>query len=138
MSTIHYTSDACVLCGTCAYVCPAGAIDITRTTAHEKSYDFTIWHNSCTLCGNCEYFCPTKAIYLTHDESKVTLQEEKYTSVTQGIVSYTTCAKCAKEMIRIPDAFIRKGYNTITESLTSLFTLCPECRRDHTFAKRVL
>ena len=80
---VSFNTDICVLCGTCQYVCPAGAINIEESH-NKKGFDFQVWHNSCTLCGNCEYFCPTTAIRLSRDFNEVNLQENKYKNVTFG------------------------------------------------------
>lgn len=134
---LTFNKEQCVLCQTCAFVCPAGAINISCIEPH-KSYDFIIWHNTCTLCGNCTYFCPTGAIALSSTLAEATLQSEKYTSITANIVEYTECPHCHEPMIQVPLSMLQKGFEKVNEELTSLFKLCPQCRRDHTFAKRAL
>lgn len=134
---ITFNKEQCVLCQTCVYVCPAGAINISCIEP-QKSYDFIIWHNTCTLCGNCTYFCPTGAIALSDTLAQTSLQSEKYTSITANIVEYGECSHCHEPMINIPKPLLEKGFKDVSEELTSLFTLCPKCRRDHTFAKRAL
>jgi len=134
---VAFQKDQCVLCQTCAFVCPAGAINISCITP-QQSYDFIIWHNTCTLCGNCAYFCPTGAIALSSTLAEATPQSEKYTSVTANIVEYGTCSKCHEPMINVPKNMLQKGFKNVNEELTALFNLCPTCRRDHTFAKRAL
>jgi ferredoxin len=134
---VDFHKDECVLCQTCAFVCPAGAINISCIKPQE-SYDFIIWHNTCTLCGNCAYFCPTGAIYLSNDLAQATPQSEKYTAITANIVEYGACTQCHAPLINVPQSMLQKGFKNVTEELTSLFSLCPQCRRDHTFAKRVL
>ena len=134
---IDFNPDNCILCATCQFVCPAGAIDIQRSKEKKTSYDFTVWHNTCTLCGNCEYFCPTKAIYMSEDTAQSSLQEDKYTNIMSKTVTYSTCTLCGEEMIKIPDALLLKGFGFIDEHNKALFSLCPQCRQKQTFLKRV-
>lgn len=126
--------DECILCRTCQYVCPAGAINIEAKDA--THFSFIIWQNSCTLCGNCTYFCPTKAIYSAQDTAPINLQGDKYTTTTSKEVVYQTCSNCNASMIVIPDSVIKKGFDTCTPELRALFNLCPQCRATHTFSKR--
>ena len=134
---VAFEKEQCVLCQTCAFVCPAGAINISCVKP-EQSYDFIIWHNTCTLCGNCAYFCPTGAITLSNKRAETTPQSEKYTSITANMVEYTECPHCHKPMINVPQTLLQKGFENVNEALTTLFSLCPKCRRDNTFERRVL
>ena len=51
----YVISDACVSCGTCAGVCPVGAIS-------EGDGKYVIDANACLDCGSCAGACPTEAI----------------------------------------------------------------------------
>ena len=133
---LSFDNERCILCQTCAFVCPAGAIDISAKTS--LSYDFTIWHHSCTLCGNCTYYCPTGAISLSTLRPQATPQSQKFSTVTSHVVLYATCPSCHESMIKTPTSLLQKGFTTLSEPLKELFTLCPNCRRTHTFEKRVL
>lgn len=47
---IHNDSSRCVGCGSCAYVCPTGAIEVTRGgDTYTWSYD----PGKCTFCARC-------------------------------------------------------------------------------------
>ena len=48
-------TDACVSCGTCAGVCPVGAIS-------EGDGKYVIDAGACLSCGACAGACPTGAI----------------------------------------------------------------------------
>ncbi len=48
-------SDECIQCGTCASVCPMGAI-------HEGDGKYEIDTNVCVECGACMANCPVGAI----------------------------------------------------------------------------
>ncbi|MDO4438020.1 MAG: 4Fe-4S binding protein [Eubacteriales bacterium] len=48
-------TDACVMCGSCADVCPTGAIS-------EGDGQYVIDADVCVDCGSCAGQCPTGAI----------------------------------------------------------------------------
>ncbi len=47
---IHNDPAACVGCGSCAYVCPTAAIEVTRSG---DSYTWAYDIGKCTFCGRC-------------------------------------------------------------------------------------
>ena len=51
----YVISDACVLCGSCADVCPLGIIA-------EGDGKYVIDADQCVDCGSCEAECPNGAI----------------------------------------------------------------------------
>ena len=56
-----YTVDGgCVLCGTCAKVCPMGNIAVT---------DHVAFGQSCATCQACIHACPSRAIHMRGERS---------------------------------------------------------------------
>lgn len=53
--------DNCILCGTCAKVCPVGTISLEGTKAQHTL-------KNCQACYACVHACPQKAIKFTIDE----------------------------------------------------------------------
>ncbi len=51
---IHNDASRCVGCGSCAYVCPTGAIEVTRSG---DTYRWTYDPGKCTFCARCIERC---------------------------------------------------------------------------------
>ena len=70
-------SEACLVCGICAKVCPTGALELKQEgkTLNDMSYLLramkpTSVNESCVHCGLCEDICPRACIQVTRDTSK--------------------------------------------------------------------
>lgn len=133
---VELEKNSCVLCGTCQYVCPSGAIDIEESE-NKKGFDFRVWHNTCTLCGNCEYFCPTNSIRLSTEFNKINLQKDKYKNITVEQIKYVKCRECGTNMIKVSDELLLKGFENINSQIKKLAFTCHTCRQNKTFLKRV-
>jgi hydrogenase-4 component H len=55
----EYNSAECVGCGTCAQVCPTGAI-VVRDYKEKKLRTLTVEYTSCIHCGQCNEKCITE------------------------------------------------------------------------------
>lgn len=63
----YVVDDNCILCGTCAKVCPANNINVK---------DRVIFDNKCEVCYACIHNCPKKAIHLKLERSKERFRNE--------------------------------------------------------------
>ena len=54
---IIFDAETCKLCGACARLCPAKAIEVNRQTRVVKYYPF-----NCIYCGTCMEGCPSQSI----------------------------------------------------------------------------
>lgn len=71
----RYHKDDCVGCGTCAQVCPAGAISVTDDMINLLRI-LKIDYNSCIHCGQCEEHCITqKGVLLSTEYSFATMDK---------------------------------------------------------------
>ena len=63
----YIIDDSCILCGTCAKVCPANNIKVT---------DKVIFGSNCEVCYSCIHNCPKRAIHLKNEKSVVRFRNE--------------------------------------------------------------
>ena len=59
---IEFDWENCKLCGMCARVCPAEAIEMMPVTEKRKAPLF--YQDRCIYCGQCAEVCPPKVIFL--------------------------------------------------------------------------
>jgi len=120
--------ESCVGCGVCATVCAGNAIKhVEREDGSGK--DFYVWHNTCTFCGLCQHYCPTDAIRLTNNWSTAHRNEDKYKMKEHEFIPYARCSECNQPMPHMPHAMLGHIYGNPTEELETIYSLCPECRR---------
>ncbi|MBO7125813.1 MAG: 4Fe-4S binding protein [Bacteroidales bacterium] len=58
-------TDTCICCGTCAGICPVGAVSMAA--AGDK---YEVDQNKCIACGACINACPVEAIIEDHSGEK--------------------------------------------------------------------
>lgn len=56
----YFTDEHCILCQTCAKVCPTGNITVT---------DRVIFHEKCIGCQGCIHACPRQALHIKGEKS---------------------------------------------------------------------
>ena len=66
----YIVNDTCILCGTCAKVCPAGNIKVANKV---------IFGNHCEDCYACLHACPKNAIHLKKERSSARFRNEHVT-----------------------------------------------------------
>ena len=58
-------TNTCICCGTCAGICPVGAI--SRSTSGDR---YEVDPTKCIACGSCINVCPVEAIVENHSDEK--------------------------------------------------------------------
>ena len=62
LAKLWFASNRCTGCGTCAEICPVGAIRIKGRGAAARPF----WKYNCESCMRCMNFCPERAIESAH------------------------------------------------------------------------
>ncbi len=58
-------TNTCICCGTCAGICPVGAISMS--TSGDR---YEVDPKKCIACGSCINVCPVEAIVENHSDEK--------------------------------------------------------------------
>lgn len=89
-----YNADTCVGCGTCALVCPPGAIDVIEDM-EKKTRTLRVDYNRCMNCGQCEEKCITETgITLTKDFVLVLLDRSDPSAFESAEKELVICESC--------------------------------------------
>ncbi len=111
-----YYEEDCVGCGTCAQVCPPGAITISDDTQNRKR-TLVVDYNSCIHCGQCEEKCITgKGIRLTQEYSRSAAQRdvpEFFESVEKELALCEMCGAvigCRDHLLFVKERLGAKAY----------------------------
>lgn len=120
---ITVDENKCVSCGACANLCEPKAITTKETKKHRKMY---YSHYLCTGCEACIRACPTEAITLVKelDLKPFLLKETNQFSGSELI----NCKECGE--VFSTKAILEKVESQFELLDSSLFSLCPACRRE--------
>uniref|UniRef100_A0A832G7M2 4Fe-4S dicluster domain-containing protein n=1 Tax=Ignavibacterium album TaxID=591197 RepID=A0A832G7M2_9BACT len=80
----RYHNEDCVGCGTCAQVCPAGAITVTDEIGN-KLRRLQINYLSCIHCGQCEEHCITEKGVLLSKEYSFSVMDKNDASILETV-----------------------------------------------------
>jgi formate hydrogenlyase subunit 6/NADH:ubiquinone oxidoreductase subunit I len=107
---IHNDAARCVGCGSCAYVCPTAAIEVTRSG---DTYRWTYDPGKCTFCARCIDRCRPKTLtqesmlpplYSTEGDLKQVLDMVKKKPVRPAVAPAAAAAKAPETTPASPSA----------------------------------
>jgi formate hydrogenlyase subunit 6/NADH:ubiquinone oxidoreductase subunit I len=115
---IHNKPEACVGCGSCAYVCPTAAIEVTRGA---NSFTWSYDPGKCTFCGRCIDRCRPGSLsieselpplYATQGELKVSYEIEKKKPAPRPAPAAAKPAAAAAEVKPVAEAAAQPAVET--------------------------
>lgn len=128
---LAHDASACTGCGTCAYVCSPGAIQV------EKQPGGVLWQYraiACTFCARCAQYCPTQAITLARLAPKTAIGERE-SLITRHFIAQSRCERCGQPFIPLPVPVLSRmlphGPSAPAETpgdLLAMYRLCEKCR----------
>jgi formate hydrogenlyase subunit 6/NADH:ubiquinone oxidoreductase subunit I len=114
---IHNDAERCVGCGSCAYVCPTCAIEVTRSG---DTYSWTYDPGKCTFCGRCIDRCRPRTLtmesqlpplYSTQGELKQVLNMVKKRPARPAAPAASKTAPAATAGVNEPAALAAPAVN---------------------------
>lgn len=121
--TLQHETNLCTGCGTCAYVCSPGAIQL------DQRAEGVLWQYQavqCTFCSRCAEFCPTKAIRLEDAPHHTVLAAPE---TTYHMIGYQPCERCGRPFVPLPVPVLeRMSRGAVETSSGSLWRMCEKCR----------
>jgi hydrogenase-4 component H len=120
-----HSTELCVGCRTCAYVCSPSAI-----TFSDQGTDGVLWSyqaDRCTFCGRCAEFCPCDALEFASEAPPVVTERSQL--LTQHLVVYQACTGCGAPIVPLPLPVMLRMYgDPLPAELAGIRSLCEKCR----------
>ncbi|MGQ9630547.1 MAG: 4Fe-4S binding protein [bacterium] len=126
LGVVEVRGDVCTGCGTCAVVCPTGALGFEHGEDVPLTFDATL----CTACGQCLTKCPEAgrgAIRLFRRTDLECLGQGRKPIYREGTVRCAACGApiAPNKMIKRIEELLGSEYTTATSILARY---CPDCR----------
>lgn len=120
-----HDTKRCTGCGTCAYVCSPGAIEIENREPAGLVWNYNA--AQCTYCGRCVDYCTTQA--LSFDLKPVKIGGDLNAFQTHHAVEMIQCSRCKKSFVPLPASTLAKLYgDPLPEEIQNIRFLCESCR----------
>jgi len=98
----RYNNDFCVGCGTCAQVCPSGAITVDDDVQNMLR-TLTVNYLSCIHCGQCNEKCITEKGIAPTSEYSFSVMDKSAPEVLEKIEKKLVICECCGEIIACAD-----------------------------------
>jgi ferredoxin len=127
LGVVHVDGDGCTGCGSCARICPTGAIS---TVEEEGSASLIFDPALCTGCGLCVGRCPEQAMRVDRVADPASLARGR---TPLWVDTQVRCDKCGavvapQAMLRRVEAILSRGDTYRTGVMTAIGRRCPSCR----------
>jgi ferredoxin len=124
--------DTCTTCGTCAGVCPTGALTIADGAGQSGVRELSFDPRLCVACGRCASSCPEAAFDTVTVEHAMHHDDLERGRRTVARSTHTLCEMCGRSVA--PSAMLDRigamleGEDGSDALLRTLRRLCSDCR----------
>lgn len=128
LGSISVQEDACTSCGSCALVCPTGAL---RRSANGVGVALSFDPNLCTGCAECANVCPESIITVSRSVDLRRLRAGRIDLCKGDIVRCELCGESfapAAMLRRIVALLEEKGTPTSEGTMRAITHTCATCR----------
>ena len=122
---VRIDPEKCVACGTCARVCPTGAIVLV---SEGDEIRVEVLYGKCTLCGECIESCPYEAMSMVEEFEH--FSSDPQARVSEVSLKLKRCRLCGGPIAssKLMDEIVAKLEEEGLKEAVALLDLCPACR----------
>ena len=123
-------SEYCVGCGTCAYACTSGSIQVRH---YEREYEWSYDLGMCTFCGRCVDYCPLHLLKMNTARPSVYSSHAQVQQVHRW--PYPTCEECGAIFEPVNRILLERAFDEVSDQIVDGSRLCPKCRSERRAAE---